>query len=242
MSKLIKQTTDYDQFKNIVGNRSIYKEHLNELKKEIERNNLLSVQPIIVNEKKEIIDGQHRLEAAKMLGLPIYYIVVPGLNIEHLVRLNNTQKRWKMMDYVELHCALGNPQYIYLRDFMKYNKLSLSNAVLLVSSWGNMTTGSHAFKEGRYQIKSIEEGQEIFDQVMKIHGNFRTPGIFSHDSFWGAIKRTARILERENIPFSMFIDAVISQGAVIEWYSQVGFYARDFEDILRKAKIKVRLI
>ena len=60
------ETTDYDIFKGIVGNRKVEKKHVEMLTGAIDRNNLLNVRPIIVNEEMMVIDGQHRLEAAKL--------------------------------------------------------------------------------------------------------------------------------------------------------------------------------
>lgn len=38
--------------------------------------------PIIVSEDFRIIDGQHRFEACKELGFPIYFLVMPSKNAE----------------------------------------------------------------------------------------------------------------------------------------------------------------
>ena len=41
------------------------------------------VSPILVNEKMEVIDGQHRLQAQKELNLPTYYIKNKGYDLLH---------------------------------------------------------------------------------------------------------------------------------------------------------------
>ena len=77
-----KETTDYKRFKFLINNRQTARNHINRLKDAITKNpDILSVQPILVNEKMEIIDGQHRFTAASELGLPIHYTVVKGLDI-----------------------------------------------------------------------------------------------------------------------------------------------------------------
>jgi len=118
----VKSTQNYSQFKTVLGNRLLSREHIARLVREIERNNLLATQPILVNEKMEIIDGQHRLEAAKKIGATIYYVQVPGLGIEHVVRLNNTQRRWGVYEYIQLHVDHGNAHYQQLQDFIHKNK------------------------------------------------------------------------------------------------------------------------
>ena len=56
-------TTDYAKFKTLQGNRDVNKLHVSRLKESFKTAYLLS--PIVVNQYYEIIDGQHRYEAAK---------------------------------------------------------------------------------------------------------------------------------------------------------------------------------
>lgn len=63
----IKRTNNYDMFKRLEGNRFVDPKKVNKLKKSINEVGYIS-NPIIVNEKMEVIDGQHRLEALKELG------------------------------------------------------------------------------------------------------------------------------------------------------------------------------
>ena len=76
----IHQTTDYSMFQTLEGNRNLNKLHLKRLKNSFQKKYLLS--PIIVNEKFEIIDGQHRFEAGKQLGLPINFLIAPNYGIK----------------------------------------------------------------------------------------------------------------------------------------------------------------
>ena len=64
----VQQTKDYDLLKNIDGNRSINQLHVKRLSNSMMNKHLIS--PIIVNEKYQIIDGQHRFEASKILTYP----------------------------------------------------------------------------------------------------------------------------------------------------------------------------
>ena len=73
----INQTTDYDRFTFIEGNRDICHLHLNRLIQSMQEK-CIPV-PILVNEKYEIVDGQHRWSAVKHLGLTLYYHVEKGL-------------------------------------------------------------------------------------------------------------------------------------------------------------------
>ena len=75
----IHTTTDYDQFKYIAGNRDVVEAHVKSLSEQITIKDFQI--PIIVNEKMEVCEGQHRLEAYKALSIPITYIIKEGLDI-----------------------------------------------------------------------------------------------------------------------------------------------------------------
>ena len=99
------ETRNYLKFKNLEGNRKLNIANLKRLKISMEEE-FLQV-PIIVNEKHEIIDGQHRFEASKQLGLPVYFIIVRGYKLTHVHKLNAISRNWIFMDYVESFAELG---------------------------------------------------------------------------------------------------------------------------------------
>ena len=65
----ILSTYEYDKFKKIKGNRKINFKNLGKIINSMSKKQL--VIPILVNEKFEVIDGQHRLQACIELGLPV---------------------------------------------------------------------------------------------------------------------------------------------------------------------------
>ena len=78
----IHSTTDYSQFKYIKGNRELVEAHVKKLSDQISKKDFQI--PIIVNEKMEVCEGQHRLEAYKSLGMPITYMIKEGLVIQDI--------------------------------------------------------------------------------------------------------------------------------------------------------------
>lgn len=113
----IHQTTDYSMFQTLEGNRQLNKLHLRRLKNSFQKKYLLS--PIIVNEKFEIIDGQHRFEAGKQLGLPINFLIAPNYGIKEVQILNENSSNWLKEDYLNAYCDLGYPEYLKFREFRK---------------------------------------------------------------------------------------------------------------------------
>lgn len=159
------KTFDYDTFKTLDDNRELNMYHVQRLIKSFEHKHLIS--PIIVNERFEVIDGQHRLEASKTTGLPIYYIQVNGYSIDEVQILNLNQKNWIKGDYLHMYCERGNKQYLKLREFMNdHPELPLTVCVRLLQG----TNAKHKIENGKTVIsKSFEEGRfEVKDESRAI--------------------------------------------------------------------------
>jgi hypothetical protein len=109
----IRMTTDYSIFLHVIGNREINKSNVNRLKQSI---NEIGLQvPILVNEKKAIVDGQHRLQALKELNLPVTYVQSEITKEEHIPDLQ-VSKVWTALDYAKRNAAQGDKECIKALD------------------------------------------------------------------------------------------------------------------------------
>ena len=164
----IKKTTDYDKFQIIKGNRAIWQGHVNRIAEALALDSsTIEYNPILVNEKMEVIDGQHRLEAQKALGLPIYYIVAPNIGLSTVQSLNSNNRNWTPIDYARSYVASGHKNYeVYLELKEKY-KLN-HNALLSFAALGglNRKTLSTAFKKGKLKFTDINETKRLLDQII----------------------------------------------------------------------------
>lgn len=57
---MIKKTFNYKMFKILKPNRKINNSHVRKLMESISARDLSEFYPILINEKNEVIDGQHR--------------------------------------------------------------------------------------------------------------------------------------------------------------------------------------
>lgn len=114
----VKHTTDYSQFRTLKGNRPVAPRHVQQIVDSFQANpGLIELRPILVNEKLEVVDGQHRLKAAEMLGLRLPYIIAPGLDIATAQTMNALQRPWNMLDFANSYAYAGNPNY---QKFLRY--------------------------------------------------------------------------------------------------------------------------
>lgn len=157
-SQVIYETTKYT-FKYAVANRSVDWKHVAKLVESMKENDLHKENPIIVNLKGEIVDGQHRYEARKKLGRAVYYTVCQKMGSATtgtIQLLNTNNKNWKPKDYLDSYCSQGHKEYLALRSFLKeFPVFTVSVAIeLLGRSRGHDRTVD--FKEGKFVMKHEE--------------------------------------------------------------------------------------
>jgi len=151
---IIERTNNYGLFKRLEGNRDVNPKRVKLIKKSIEQIGYIR-NPIIVNEKFEVIDGQGRLEALKELGKPIEYIVQPGLGIDECLLMNINQEKWQIIDYVKSYAERGNENYKKLLEIMElYPLYKLSALGTAIKGLDRIQTA--ILKRGDLEISNFE--------------------------------------------------------------------------------------
>ena len=156
----VKVTNNLDQFIIADWNRAIKPQRVNGIKKSILEYGYIP-NPIIVNEKKEVIDGQGRLVACKELGKPIYYMQIKGIGGQECIAMNCYQKQWTGRDYIEFYATLQNSNYVRLKKLLDaYHKLQEKIVIYCAdSSLGHSLTTK--IKEGEFVLTNEEYNKAI---------------------------------------------------------------------------------
>jgi hypothetical protein len=142
----MKSTLDYSIFKDFSSNREVDPKHVKQLMVAIATRNLLHVNPIVVDEQMRVVDGQHRLEAAKILNVPIYY-VQDKIDRADISMLNSNQKNWTAMDYINFYTVEKKVAYVTLSNLMNHHPDMATSALITLSN-----------SEGRRDLKSLKAG------------------------------------------------------------------------------------
>lgn len=222
--KLVK-TTNYKQFVKMKGNRDIDPGNIWSLRQSIMAKNLLSI-PIVVNDKMEVVDGQHRLTIAEELKLPLYYLKLPGLTIDDVIRLNSYGKKWAFMDYVNTHAAYGRKQYVRIKEYISMlGNFPPSNVIFLVGKYprGNR----RPFKDGTIELLDHERCIELVSQINEI-ATYTVPGVVNSKRYARTISQFVR---REGYDHERFIERLKLSGKGIGYRGTESDYTRQFEDI-----------
>lgn len=106
------------------NNRDIFRNHVDRLKELIQEKGYIKGLPILVNEKGEIIDGQHRYMACKELGIAPEIVVGPDIDLIPLI--NSTQLKWRIVDYVKYYASKGYPDFILLQQLCEKHAITPS--------------------------------------------------------------------------------------------------------------------
>jgi hypothetical protein len=141
-------TTDYSIFRTLTGNREPKSPHVKRIAKSMKEKQLLV--PIIVNEKMELIDGQHRFLACKSLGLPVYFIIQNGYSIPEVQRINTASCNWGSTNFVQSYIDTGNENYIVFKQFQDQFNLPVSCTMTLMGI--ESANDIKNFKHGMFSI------------------------------------------------------------------------------------------
>ena len=170
-------TDEYSKFRKLDGNRDVTKLRVNKIKNSIQKIDYVR-NPIVVNEKYEVIDGQGRLQALEELGMPVEYIIAPGTGINECREMNINMSNWKTVDYIESYAELGNVSYMYLRNLCKrFPKIGLNTILFAItgmsSSGGGIMKGEFECNPDDYEsaIKSLEFVESVKPYLGKLSGS-----------------------------------------------------------------------
>jgi hypothetical protein len=124
----------------------------------IEDKNLLHLNPILINDNFYIIDGQHRLEAARMLKETIYYIIDNNIGKIDISLLNKTKKNWGLMDYINFYTIEKKPGYDELSALISKHPDCPVNIMLRLVAIDGF---NKEWKEGYVDVSNSKQAEEI---------------------------------------------------------------------------------
>ena len=170
--------SDYSKFQFLPANRPIKQPRIDRLV------GLLNqprgqLNPVIINENWEVIEGQHRVKACKALNIPVMCVMCHGAKIDDCVVMNNTQDRWNFYDYLHSHGHVSRPnhlEYQKVKKFLDDFQLNTTVATWLLSG-NHVDYGKKDFQDGIFKIKSLTYAESQGAYFNKIKSfNAKLPG------------------------------------------------------------------
>jgi hypothetical protein len=245
------RTNDLSTFKTLPGNRVPNLLHINRLIYSINKYGM-KCNPILVNERLEVIDGQHRLAAAKSAGTYVYYIIVPGYTLTEVHTLNLNQKNWAKSDYMEGYANMGIESYIKLREFtLKNDDLAFANCLALCSNiscssdtylssqQSKLRNSKHIFEEGTWIGKDFDLAQDWANKIRMVGTYYEG---YDRSVF---IRAFIPLLNNEIFDFSEFMHKLRLQPSALVDCVNVDQYRTVIEDIYNwrsRNKVNLRML
>lgn len=157
------KTQDYTIFKKLNGNRELYQNHVARLVKLLEEEpEFTKNNPIHVNEKMEVIDGQHRLHAFERFAEKskgkayLYYVKINGIKLSDARKLNAGSKAWIPQDYAVSYSSEGNKNY---ETYLKFSKEFKVNHGVLTKYLAGLDSRLSVFRQGLFVVKDEKKAK-----------------------------------------------------------------------------------
>ena len=227
----IKSTKNYNLFTKIIGNRHLDAKNVKRIKESVEAIGLQT--PIMVNYKHGIIDGQHRLQVAKELEIPIDYYVVSNFKEENIHDLQ-ISKKWTAFDFAQRNSATGNKQCIealeicndwHIESKKKFSKTNILT-LLLAGLQNNILT---RLKENEFE-SDVSRACRIYNCIKILSTNKNE----KFNSYSANISRILKTLDHEFKGLDYKIIDKINRKHYLEHYSNAKDQTRYLTDLYKK--------
>lgn len=146
-----------------------------------------------------IVDGHHRLEAAKLAGSAVFYVIEKADAQETMIDVNRLVKKWTAMDYVRLYAFKGKKDYQTLLFYIdKGIPLSFAASMMINQS----ASSGNAMKQiatGLFRVKTLDGVEKVVDLIVEFQES--SPAIKSRPF----ITAISKCLLYEGFSFDLFV-------------------------------------
>jgi hypothetical protein len=245
------KTYDLSIFKQIDGNRVPNLQHVKRLSESV-RVYGMKCNPILVNENFEVIDGQHRLMAAKESKTFVYYVMINGYSLNEVHTLNLNQKNWTKKDFMDGYANMGIESYIKLKAFGEKNDdygftdcIAFCQNTASSSNRSLRNTMRHSkldsqslqiFEQGTWRCGDLNTAQDMASKIRMIKTYYTG---YSRSSF---VLTMIGLLNNENFDFNEFMHKLRLQPTAMVDCANREQYKTLIEDIYNyKSRNKISL-
>jgi hypothetical protein len=237
---LIQETSDYELFKDLPHNRPVVRNHVLQLARSLrERPHLRVSRPVLVNDKMQVIDGQHRLAASIINEQSVFFMVVPKLTVDDARLLNALQRTWRILDYAYSYASSKVPGYVQFVEAYEEYKLppsiimevlhtTKSNRRILLFRTGQMQAIDQANLDNT--LSEIKEILDCFPNLtngyglaMAVMAARKTDG-FDHDRLVQKLKENPPTRQADRVSYLRELERVYNIGIMFNGPNYRRFY------------------
>lgn len=166
------QTKNYSLFKFHRENRTIIKSHVKALARSMSIHGWAHGSIVIVDSNFNVINGQHRVEAAQIANVPITYMIDPKASANEIGILHTNMKPWNIITHLERFVKMENIHYVLLDRFMKnFPDFRPTECTMLVRN-GLGSAERESFETGKFEVKDMKLAYKWGHNIMSLKPYF----------------------------------------------------------------------
>jgi hypothetical protein len=222
----IQKSTDYGQFLPPTFQRPVKESKVQKYMESMRKRGFDYSQPIAVKQVGkflQLIRGQHRLEAASRIGLPVYFIIKNDLDESDAIEVTDTG--WSPADTVAAYADAGYSDYVYLREFSNRQKLPLVLAARLLADAAAVDFIRKALTSGTFAVTSSGPALKVVEVLDSIGGKWKFCRV---SNFIGAIQA---MFLNPGVNWKHFTKRMVASTVVPEKRTSILEYLNLFEEI-----------
>lgn len=164
----LESSSNYAAFTPNDEQREIKDSHVKHLAEEMGQYGYLPSKPIQCFKKGSkyvVIDGHHRLAAAKRIGIPVFFVVEPESNAETMASVNANVKTWCIIDFIRMYSLRGNKEYQNLMRYIEVGIPSMMAASMLHGHAAASGNVNDLLKRGDFKIRTTDHINRIYRMI-----------------------------------------------------------------------------
>lgn len=221
------QTKNYETFRFRDDNRMIRKQHVSKLTEKMLSKGWIKGSYVVINEKGEVIDGQHRILAAMKANVPVSYIVEKGSSFQEIRGLNQDKKNWALSDHIGGFVKDNNPNYVILEEFIKkFPDFRVTECLMFLTNSSN-AVHRDVFESGNFKVKNKEVAEKWANYIIGLKELF--PKGYNKSIFVRAVLQL--LSKKKEFSFEEFLHKVQLRPSMIFLCGTVEQYVGMIEDI-----------
>lgn len=164
-------STDYDLLKPDPENRDLKEFKVEKLINSMQQVGFLKSIPIVVDKNYMIKAGQHRLEAAKRLKIPYWWMIDKNITMAQIRVAESTgNTAWNPDDWGSSFAKTDLPAYIVYQQFRQDFPLIPAMMAIIILSGANSkkVTTLDEFKAGHFKVVGPKRAWELAELIYQL--------------------------------------------------------------------------
>jgi hypothetical protein len=166
-------TDDHNRFVWHPNQQPPSEAHVRKIAESMRQYGFLPSKPIQVcrhGNQLTVIDGHHRLEAATLLRIPVYYVIEPPSHISLIGAVNVTVRKWSNLSFAKFHAENGSEDYQTLLEYEKDGVPLHLAASMLAGESAHSGNAGRTIQTGKFKVKTTKIIDWICSVIKKVKG------------------------------------------------------------------------